>query len=73
VGQLLVRWENNIKVDIKETRCDDVDRIQLAADRAQWLPVMNMIMNFWVPTTTRNLLTPNYLLYNKQFFFSENL
>jgi hypothetical protein len=27
------RWKDNIKMDLKETECDDVDRIHLVQDR----------------------------------------
>jgi len=39
------RWENNIKADLKETGCDVVDWIQLARDMAEWLALVNMLMN----------------------------
>jgi hypothetical protein len=35
------RWQYNIKINIKETGYESVDRIYLAQDRDQWLTVMN--------------------------------
>jgi hypothetical protein len=42
-------WEDNIKVDLKETACENVDWIHLAQDRVQWQTLANMIMNLFVP------------------------
>jgi len=30
------RWEDNIKLDFKETGCKDVECIHLASERVQW-------------------------------------
>jgi hypothetical protein len=30
------RWENNIKMDLRETGCDDTELIQLLHDMVQW-------------------------------------
>jgi hypothetical protein len=38
------RWEGNIKVDLKEIGCEDVDWIHLAQDRLFWWAVVNTIM-----------------------------
>jgi len=29
------RWEDNIKMDLKEIGCEDMDRIHMAQERAQ--------------------------------------
>jgi hypothetical protein len=38
------RWENNVKIALKDTSCQNVDWIQLAQDRVQWPAVLNMVM-----------------------------
>jgi hypothetical protein len=30
------RWEDNIKMEFKDCRCDDVDWMHVAQDRDQW-------------------------------------
>jgi hypothetical protein len=42
------RWENNIKLDIKETEYKNVAWNHLAPDRVQWRFLPNTIMNFRV-------------------------
>jgi hypothetical protein len=42
------RWEDNIKVDMKEMRCDVVDWI-LSQDAVQWWVPVNTEINLWVP------------------------
>jgi hypothetical protein len=39
----------NIKIDLKETKSDDVDWIHLAQDRNKWRTVINTAINFWIP------------------------
>jgi hypothetical protein len=43
------RWEDNMRVDFKETVCEDVDWIHLAQDSDQWRAVVNTVMNLRVP------------------------
>jgi hypothetical protein len=43
------RWEDNIKVDLKEIGIDGTNWIQLAQDRMQWRACLNMVMNLRVP------------------------
>jgi hypothetical protein len=38
-------WEDNIRMDLKEIRREDVDRIELAQNRSQWRALANMVMN----------------------------
>jgi hypothetical protein len=46
LGRPTRRWEDNIRIEVG---WEGVDWIHLAQDRDQWVAVMNMIMNFWVP------------------------
>jgi hypothetical protein len=43
------RWENNIKMDLKEIEWEHVDWLYLAEDRDKWQPVVNMVMNYQIP------------------------
>jgi hypothetical protein len=43
------RWENNIKMDLREIGTDGANWIQLAQDRVQWRACVNTVMNLRVP------------------------
>jgi hypothetical protein len=43
------RWEDNIKMDFKAIGWESADWIYFAQNRDQWLALMNLIMDFWVP------------------------
>ena len=43
------RWEDNIKVDLREVGCDPGDFIPFAEDRDQWRAYVRAIMNHKVP------------------------
>jgi hypothetical protein len=43
------RWEDNIKMDLKEIGIDGANWIRLAQDRVQWRAFMNTVMNLRVP------------------------
>jgi hypothetical protein len=43
------RWEDNIKMDLRETEIDRTNRIQLAQDRVNWRACVNTVMNLRVP------------------------
>jgi hypothetical protein len=40
---------DNIKMDIREIRLDDIDWIDLAQDGNQWMALVNTVMNLRVP------------------------
>jgi hypothetical protein len=42
-------WEDNIKMDLRETGIDGANWIWLAHDRVQWRAFVNMIMSLQVP------------------------
>jgi hypothetical protein len=49
LGRPRRRWEDNIKMDLREIRIDRTNWIQLAQDRVQWRAFVNTVMNLRVP------------------------
>jgi hypothetical protein len=49
LGRPRRRWEDNIKMDVREIGFGDVDWIDLAQDRDRWQALVNMVMNLRVP------------------------
>jgi hypothetical protein len=49
LGRPRCRWEDNIKMDLRETGWGGMDWIDLAEDRGQWRALVNIAMNLWVP------------------------
>jgi hypothetical protein len=45
LGRPRRRWEDNIKMDLREIGIDGENWIQLAQDRVRWWACMNMVMN----------------------------
>jgi hypothetical protein len=43
------RWEDNIKIDLREIGFGDVDWIHLSQDRVRWRALVNTVMNLRVP------------------------
>jgi hypothetical protein len=43
------RWEDNIKMDLREIGIDGANWIQLARDRVQWRAFVNTVMNLPTP------------------------
>jgi hypothetical protein len=43
------RWEDNIKMDLREIGWGGTDWIDLAQDRNKWRAVVNTVMNLRVP------------------------
>jgi hypothetical protein len=39
----------NIKMDLRERGCGDMDWIDMAQDRDQWRALVNMLMNIRIP------------------------
>jgi hypothetical protein len=48
LGRPRRRWVDNIKIDLREIGCNDMDWIDLDQDRDQWRALVNTVMNFWV-------------------------
>jgi hypothetical protein len=45
LGRSRCRWENNVKMVLREMGWCDIDWIHLAQDRDQWRALVNMVMN----------------------------
>jgi hypothetical protein len=51
------RWENNIRMYLREIRWKGVDFIHLTQDRDQWRALANTEMSFRIPYKAENFLT----------------
>ena len=49
LGRLKRRWEDNIKMDLREVGYDPRDWIALAEDREQWRAHVRAVINLRVP------------------------
>jgi hypothetical protein len=49
LGRPRCRWVDNIEMDLREIGWEGVDWIDMAQDRHQWRPLVNKILNLWVP------------------------
>ena len=61
LGRPRYRWEDNIKMDLKEVECRGMDWIDVSEDRDTWRALVNAVMNIRVPLIAVNLLTENRL------------
>jgi hypothetical protein len=65
LGRLRRRWEDNIKMDLRETEFDGTNWIRLAQDRVQWLTFVNTVMNLRFPYREQDIFDK---LSNNQLF-----
>jgi len=49
LGRPRLRWEDNIKMNIKEVGCGVIDWIDADQERDRWRTVVNLVTDFWVP------------------------
>jgi hypothetical protein len=49
LGRPRHRWEDNIKMDLREIGIDGANWIQLAQNRVQWRAFVNTVMNLRFP------------------------
>ena len=57
LGRPRRKWENNIKMDLKEVGCGGMDWIELAQDRDRWRALVNAVVNLRVSQNAGNFLT----------------
>jgi hypothetical protein len=58
LGRPRHRWEDNIKMDLKDIRWEGLDWIRLSEDRASSeRAVLNTVVNIWVVYNEGNFLT----------------
>ena len=57
LGRLMHRWQCNIKMNVREVGCGDVDWIELAQDRNRLRAFVTAVMNLRVPQNLENFLT----------------
>jgi hypothetical protein len=48
LGRPRRRWEDGIRMDLREIGLGDVDWIRLSQDRDRWRPVVSAVMNLRV-------------------------
>jgi hypothetical protein len=51
------RWEDNIRMDLREVRWVDVDWIGLAQDRNRWRALLNLVLNVQVAGNAGKVLS----------------
>jgi hypothetical protein len=49
LGRPTCRWEDNIKMDLRETGINGANWIRLAQNRVRWWAFVNMVMKLRVP------------------------
>ena len=49
LGRPRRRWQDNIKMNLKEVGCDPGHWIDLAEDRDQWRAYVSAVVDLWVP------------------------
>jgi hypothetical protein len=49
MGRPRQRWEDNIKMDLRDIGINRANWNRLAQDRVQWQAFVNTVMNLWVP------------------------
>jgi len=49
LGRPRRRWDDNIKMDLQEVGCGDMDWIELAQNRDRWWELVNVVMNLRGP------------------------
>jgi hypothetical protein len=48
LGRPRRRWEDNIRMDLREVRCGCEDWMELAQDRDRWLELVSEVLNLRV-------------------------
>jgi hypothetical protein len=61
LGRPRRRWEDGIRMDLREIGWGCVEWIQFAQDRDRWLALVNTVMNLWVLAPRSELVTHLYI------------
>jgi hypothetical protein len=48
-GRLRLRWDDNITIDLKDVRYEDVDWIHVIQDEDQWRALVRTIITLYAP------------------------
>jgi hypothetical protein len=57
------RWEDAIRMDLRDGGGGEVEWIQLAQDRKQWLALGNMVMNLSGSRATQLVSMGNFIIF----------
>jgi len=57
LGRPRRRWEDNIRMDLREVGCGCVDWMELAQDRDRWRALVSAVINIRIPENAVNFLT----------------
>jgi len=49
LGRPRLRWEDNMRMDLREVGCECVDWMELAPDRDRWRAIVSAVMKLRVP------------------------
>jgi len=49
LGRPILKWDDNIKMDLQEMGCEGMDWIELAQDRGRWRVLVIAVMILRVP------------------------
>jgi hypothetical protein len=57
LGRPRRRWKDNIKVDLQEVGCGNMDWTDLAQDRDRWRALVKTVLNIRFPQNAGSFLT----------------
>jgi hypothetical protein len=57
LGRPRRKWDDGIKMDLREIGCGSVEWIHLAQDRDRWRALVNAVMNLWVLATRNSFVS----------------
>jgi hypothetical protein len=57
LGRRRLRWEDNIRIDLRDIMWEAVDWMDLVQDGDQWRALVSMVMNLEVSQNAKNFLT----------------
>jgi hypothetical protein len=49
LGRSILRWDDNIRIDLMKIRWEGIALVHLAQERDQWWAPVNIVMNLKVP------------------------